>query len=196
MLRQCRLLAAGSPQIRARWPSRVRNICSVVEKSPLNDQQRISRWSLRISHDNTFLSYHRNAIIATVAGGSLIQYRQQQDRPPLAGTCLLAMGGLYMYVGSSLYVWQIFKLRKPLRLGPWTIFWGVFNASWPLVLWTLSLACLLESPPPVLLDSLRLIEDRLPSALYRTLFLDPPVRTTCSCSFVAWGVAACHAVCM
>ena len=27
----------------------------------------VSRWSARLAHDNTFLSYHRNAIIATVA---------------------------------------------------------------------------------------------------------------------------------
>ena len=71
---------------------------------------KIGRWSARLAHDNTFLSYHRNAIIATVAGCALIQYRKGEDRPPLAGAGLLAMGGLYMYIGSGLYIWQTGKL--------------------------------------------------------------------------------------
>lgn len=113
-------------------------------------------------------------MIATVAGASLIQYRVSQERPPLAGACLLAMGGLYMYVGSGLYVWQVWKLAAPLRLGKWTIFWALFNAGWPLTLWSVSLACLLDETPTVLLDGLRLIEGQLPSMLHASLFLDPP----------------------
>lgn len=150
----------------------MRSMCTAAAE--VASAQRVGRWSLRLAHDNTFLSYHRNAIIATVAGASLIQYRQNQDRPPLAGTALLTMGGLYMYVGSGLYVWQVYKLRKPLKLGKWTIFWALFNASWPLALWSVALLCLLDETPTPLLELLRLVEDRLPSALHSSLFLDPP----------------------
>jgi len=152
----------------------IRSLSSSTADEATASAQRVGRWSLRLAHDNTFLSYHRNAIIATVAGGSLIQYRVNQDRPPLAGACLLGMGGLYMYVGSGLYVWQVWKLRVPLKLGKWTIFWALFNASWPLTLWSVALACLLEEPPKVLLNGLRLIEHRLPNMLHASLFLDPP----------------------
>lgn len=84
------------------------------------------------------------------------------------------MGGFYMYVGSALYVWQVVKLRKPLMLGSATIFWAVFNATWPLALWSVSLACLLDETPHWLLEGLRRVEHMLPSALYSSLFLDPP----------------------
>jgi len=167
--------ATASAQRVGRW-SRMflaRQTCDAC-LLPIPAVERLSFCAVRLAHDNTFLSYHRNAIIATVAGGSLIQYRVNQDRPPLAGACLLGMGGLYMYVGSGLYVWQVWKLRVPLKLGKWTIFWALFNASWPLTLWSVALACLLEEPPKVLLNGLRLIEHRLPNMLHASLFLDPP----------------------
>lgn len=135
---------------------------------------KIGRWNARLAHDNTFLSYHRNAIIATVAGCALIQYRKGEDRPPLAGAGMLAMGGLYMYVGSALYVWQVLKLRVALRLSTPVVFWSLFNAAWPLGFWSVSLACILDETPTWLLDMLRRVEHRLPSALYSSLFLDPP----------------------
>ena len=87
---------------------------------------------------------HRNAIIATVAGAATLQFRKGEGRPPLAATGLLMMGGLYMYVGSTLYLWQVFKLRRGMRLGPKAIAWSVFNACWPSVLWSHSLLCLLD----------------------------------------------------
>mmetsp|Transcript_12256 Transcript_12256/g.30893 ORF Transcript_12256/g.30893 Transcript_12256/m.30893 type:complete len:104 (-) Transcript_12256:821-1132(-) len=39
-------------------------------------------WSLRLSHENTLLSWGRNAIISTVAGVALVQYRKNEGRPP------------------------------------------------------------------------------------------------------------------
>ena len=130
----------------------------------------VARWNARLAHDNTFLSYHRNAIIATVAGCGLIQYRKGEGRPPLAGAGLLVMGGLYMYVGSGLYVWQVVKLHSSLRLSSGVLFWSLFNASWPLCVWTTSLLCLLDETPAWLLEGLRSVETYLPAALHSTLF--------------------------
>ena len=149
-------------------------LAEAAPPQPSNDAQRIARWTVRLSHDNTFLSYHRNAIIATVAGCALVQYRKGEGRPPLAGAGLLAMGGLYMYVGSALYVWQVYKLRVPLRLGKWAVFWATFNAFWPVGLWSVSLACLVDETPSWLLEGLRRCEQHLPGVLHSTLFLDPP----------------------
>ena len=59
-------------------------LAEAAPPQPSNDAQRIARWTVRLSHDNTFLSYHRNAIIATVAGCALVQYRKGEGRPPLA----------------------------------------------------------------------------------------------------------------
>ena len=131
-------------------------------------------WNLRLSHDNTFLSWHRNAMIATVAGGALIQYQKGQGMTPLAGSGLLMMGGLYMFTGSFLNVYQIFNIRKPLGLSRSSIALGVFNAWWPTALWSISLACLLEETPSWLLEGLRRVEAHLPKMLHSSLFLDPP----------------------
>lgn len=48
-------------------------------------------WGLRLNHENTFLSWGRNAIISTVAGVALVQYRKAEGRPPLAAFGLLCM---------------------------------------------------------------------------------------------------------
>ena len=138
------------------------------------EQLRLTRWNLRLSHDNTFLSYHRNAIIATVAGCALIQYRKGEGRPPLAGAGLLCMGGFYMYIGSALYVWQVMKLQGSLRLGLMTRFWAYFNAAWPLCIWSVSLACLMDETPTRLIEVLRASERFLPNVLHASLFIDPP----------------------
>lgn len=80
----------------------------------------------------------------------------------------------YMYVGSALYVWQVVKLRVPMHLGSRAVLWSFFNATWPLFIWTVSLACLLDETPEWLLNMLRHAEHLLPSALHSQLFIDPP----------------------
>jgi hypothetical protein len=56
------------------------------------DTSIFSRWGARLAHDNTYLSYSRNAIISTVAGAALVQHSKAEGKPPLAGAGLLAMG--------------------------------------------------------------------------------------------------------
>ena len=98
---------------------------------------------------------HRNAIIATIAGSAIVQYDKGEGRPPLAAAGLLAIGALYMYVGSATYVWQVppprpparlhlpkpaitrasfaqtFRLRRTLGLAPANVAFGLVNAAWP-----------------------------------------------------------------
>jgi len=142
-----------------------------------HDAAKIARWNARLAHDNTFLSYHRNAIIATVAGCALIRYRKDEDRPPLDGVALLSMGGLYIYVGSGLYIWQTLKLARPLRYSRFQLGWSIFNAVWPLALWTISLQCLVDETPLWLLEGLRRAEHVLPTALRASLFIDAAALT-------------------
>ena len=184
MLRHaCRRLSSTITS-RATSPSASSLAASAVRRQPHrlmssagaeSDGARIARWSARLGHDNTFLSYHRNAIIATVAGCALINYRKGEGRPPLAGAGLLVMGGLYIYVGSGLYVWQTFKLRSALKIGPAVVLWSIFNALWPLGIWSVSLACLLDETPSWLIEGLRHSESLLPATLRSSLFIDPPV---------------------
>lgn len=92
-----RLATCGGRRLCARSQPvalRVLSARAASSSSKTVDSMKIARWSARLSHDNTFLSYHRNAIIATVAGCALIQYRKGEGRPPLAGAGLLTMGGL------------------------------------------------------------------------------------------------------
>ncbi|KAL3917242.1 MAG: hypothetical protein SGPRY_006485 [Prymnesium sp.] len=149
--------------------SLARYFSSTTEGTSINA---VSRWSLRLAHDNTFLSYHRNAIIATVAGTAMVQYRKGEGRPPLAAAGLLAMGGLYMYIGSVLYVTQTLVLRRTLELGVASVSWAIFNASWPIALWTISLVCMLDETPGWLLDSLCLVQGFFPKSLHGTFFLE------------------------
>ena len=146
----------------------------IVGRMAHSAEAKVARWSARLAHDNTFLSYHRNAIIATVAGCALIRYRKDEDRPPLDGVALLLMGGLYIYVGSGLYVWQTLKMRVALHLNKRVVRWSIFNAFWPLALWTISLQCLVDETPNWLLEGLLRTEHLLPTALKASLFIEPP----------------------
>ena len=141
---------------------------------PTADAGKIQRWGARLAIDNTYLSYSRNAIISTVAGGALIQYHKAEGKPPLAGAGLLFMGGMFMYVGSGLYVMQIYKLAGPMRLSRLAVAWSLFNAIWPATLWSISLTCMLDEYPPWLLEGLRRVEAHLPQVLHSSLFFDPP----------------------
>jgi len=108
-----------------------------------------------------------------VAGGALLQYSNGEGRPPLAGVGLLCMGGLYMYIGSSIYIAQMAKFAGPLRLGNVSVLLTCFNAAWPTVLWSVSLACMLDETPQWLLEGLRRVESHLPDVIHTSLFLDP-----------------------
>ena len=150
MLRVLSLQRAGrlSRPLRPALPLRC-NYCSRAPSPPsINSAEtasKIARWSLRLNADNTFLSYHRNAIIATVAGAAMVQYRKGEGRPPLAAACLFAIGGMYMYVGSFVYVLQAWRLRTTLSVSPAQFVLLTLHAAWPLTLWSVALTCLLEA---------------------------------------------------
>lgn len=97
------------------WTGTLARACSTQEPhasgagaahQPWNPVTRPATFT-RQAHDNTYLSYSRNAIISTVAGGALVQHHKAEGKPPLAGAGLLLMGGMFMYVGSGLYVYQV-----------------------------------------------------------------------------------------
>jgi len=77
-----------------------------------------------------------------------------------------------MYIGSLLYIGQTLVLRKTLSLGLSEVAWAVLNATWPIALWTLSLACLLDETPDWLLDCLCSVQSLLPGVLHSSFFLE------------------------
>jgi hypothetical protein len=142
-------------------------------------------WGLRLSHENTFLSWGRNAIISTVAGVALVQYRKNEGRPPLAAFGLLCMGGGYMITGSIAYVLTAVLLRHSMQLNVRDLIWISLQATWPVLVWGLSFLCMLDEEPEWLMDVLQLARLFLPSVLHDNLFLtdaeavlEPIVRLT------------------
>lgn len=79
-----------------------------------------------------------------------------------------------MYGGSCSYLWHVYTLREALGLTSLGVIGSVCNAvCWPL-LWSTSIACLLDETPSWLLEGLRRVESHLPTVLRSSLFLDPP----------------------
>ena len=134
----------------------------------------IARYSVQLAHENTYLSYSRNAIISTVAGGALVQYDKSQGRTPLAGAGMLAMGGLFMYSGTIMYIASAIRMRHALAWTRTDLTLSMLTAAWPVALWTTSLMCLIGTTPGWVLEGLRRIESHLPVELRISLFLDPP----------------------
>ena len=63
------------------------------------------------------LNWMRNALNATGLGIALIHFRREIDnRPPLGGLVLCAMGLTYSYVGSALYLRAAWQMRRTLGL--------------------------------------------------------------------------------
>jgi sulfur carrier protein ThiS len=153
--------------------------------SPERLAAQTAAWSLRLSHENTFLSWGRNAIISTVAGVALVQYRKNEGRPPLAALGLLLMGCMYMVTGSLTYIFTAVLLRDAMRLNSRDLLWISVQATWPVLVWGLSFMCMLDEEPDWLMDVLRLGRLSLPSVLHDNLFLtdaeivlEPIVRMT------------------
>lgn len=128
-------------------------------------------WSLRLNHENLWLSWGRNAIIATVAGVALVQYRKSEGRPPLAAFGLLCMGGAYMLTGSLAYVVSAVVLRHAMRLSVRDLAWISVQATWPVCVWGTSFLCMLDEEPDWLMDVLRLARRFLPSVMHDSLYL-------------------------
>lgn len=115
-------------------------------------------------HDNAYLNWIRNGLTATAVGMGFVMFRVTRDSATLSlgGICIQAMGVLYFFIGSAQYLVSAFRLQRELRITRFGSVWYVFNAAWPLLLYSTGLRCVHDMHPEWLLEFLAANVESLP----------------------------------
>eukprot|EP00043_Microstomoeca_roanoka_P009207 m.87690 g.87690 ORF g.87690 m.87690 type:complete len:216 (+) comp14514_c0_seq1:243-890(+) len=103
--------------------------------------------SLLLAHENGYLSWSRNAIIATAAGTAFYNI------DPLASAGLFGMGSLFMYSGTLQYWIHAVRLHKEARFRPYQLGMMIAVPTTIVTLWTISVISLLGQAPSYLKNS-------------------------------------------
>jgi len=133
-------------------------------------KQRASQWGLRMSIENTYLSWTRNGVIATVAGCAMIQYKvsaEHLNRMPVSGFGCLLLGCSFWCLGPINYMWSYWVVREQLAM-LWTDWaWVWFCGVGPPSLWLGSVYSFVHGAPPFVKRAMLDMDDRemLPNAL-------------------------------
>mmetsp|Transcript_60629 Transcript_60629/g.169419 ORF Transcript_60629/g.169419 Transcript_60629/m.169419 type:complete len:210 (-) Transcript_60629:193-822(-) len=126
------------------------------------EAERIARWGLRMNLENTYLSWTRNSIIATVAGCAMIQYKVKHSdvkRMPISGVGFLLLGFSFMTMGSMNYLCAYWQLRTLLKVSTPSALWIGINGLLPPTVWISSVYCFLNGAPELMVDLLETMED-------------------------------------
>jgi len=119
-------------------------------------------WGLRLSLENTYLSYARNGMISTAVACAIMQYRRDQKscdheatRPPYGAGTLVLLGGAYVWGGCWRYVRVSWALRNTLQLGPSCFGWLAAHSIGMATLWTIAVMFLFDTPFQAILETLQ-----------------------------------------
>eukprot|EP00747_Dinoflagellata_sp_TGD_P178502 gnl/TRDRNA2_/TRDRNA2_27483_c0_seq1.p1 gnl/TRDRNA2_/TRDRNA2_27483_c0~~gnl/TRDRNA2_/TRDRNA2_27483_c0_seq1.p1 ORF type:complete len:180 (-),score=0.95 gnl/TRDRNA2_/TRDRNA2_27483_c0_seq1:35-574(-) len=108
-------------------------------------------WGIRLSIENTYLSWTRNSIIATTAGLLMTQYKVDHtnlQRMPTSGAGILFLGASFMVLGPMQYIHTYWRLKTVLELTG--VDWACIglNSAWFPVIWMSSMYCFVHGAPP------------------------------------------------
>lgn len=131
---------------------------------PTTTVTRTGSHSLHLAVENAYLNWIRNGITATGLGMAFVHFRLAKDSAEfsIGGAVIHSMGAAYVALGSISYLSNAIYLRKELALTPLGKGWYVLNATWPVMMYTVGMMCILDSHPEWLLTLLAMNVDKLP----------------------------------
>lgn len=104
-------------------------------------------WSAWANCDTLHLNYMRNSLLATSVGMTMLHFRRDiEDRPPLGGLVMTALGLGYAYAGGACHLYAIARLRSTL-LSPLGTAAAAVHAVAPSFMLTTAAMCFLDRPP-------------------------------------------------
>ncbi|XP_078001287.1 transmembrane protein 160-like [Glandiceps talaboti] len=115
------------------------DVKKLEEELMAKTQQERALWILRTGHENTYLSWARNAIISCVGGYTMYG----QDQIPWnkeAALGLFLLGVTTFTIGSVSFIISSITLRKLIRLSPLFILWNCVHATISLCLFCTAIA--------------------------------------------------------
>ncbi|XP_002735211.1 uncharacterized protein LOC100369275 [Saccoglossus kowalevskii] len=111
---------------------------SVLERAAMDPnpgELSTRRWVLRTGHENVYLSWGRNSLIALV-GGTSVYMQDQIPWAKEAAVGLFLLGGISFSIGTFGYIISTIALRKTMRLTLPFVIWNCTHASISLLLFS------------------------------------------------------------
>ena len=104
---------------------------------------------IAIAHAHPRRNYMRNSLLATSVGLTMIHFRREiEERPPLGGLVMTALGLGYAFAGGACHLYAVARLRSSL-LSPLGTFAACAHAVAPPFMLSTAALCFLDRSPPV-----------------------------------------------
>ena len=100
-----------------------------------------------LTHAHPRRNYMRNSLLATSVGLTMIHFRREvEERPPLGGLVMTALGLGYAFAGGASHLYAVARLRSSL-LSPLGTFAACAHAVAPPFMLTTAASCFLDRSP-------------------------------------------------
>ena len=102
---------------------------------------------IAIAHAHPRRNYMRNSLLATSVGLTMIHFRREiEERPPLGGLVMTALGLGYAFAGGACHLYAVARLRSSL-LSPLGTFAACAHAVAPPFMLSTAALCFLDRSP-------------------------------------------------
>ena len=129
----------------SRAPARSMTTAKTAEDAAMRERER--RWAAWANADTLHLNYMRNSLLATSVGLTMIHFRREiEERPPLGGLVMTALGLGYAFAGGASHLYAVARLRSSL-LSPLGTFAACAHAVAPPFMLTTAASCFLDRSP-------------------------------------------------
>ena len=129
----------------ARAQTRSMTTAKTVDDAAMRERERC--WAAWANADTLHLNYMRNSLLATSVGLTMIHFRREiEERPPLGGLVMTALGLGYAFAGGASHLYAVARLRSSL-LSPLGTFAACAHAVAPPFMLTTAATCFLDRSP-------------------------------------------------
>ena len=129
----------------ARAQTRSMTTAKTVDDAAMRERERC--WAAWANADTLHLNYMRNSLLATSVGLTMIHFRREiEERPPLGGLVMTALGLGYAFAGGASHLYAVARLRSSL-LSPLGTFAACAHAVAPPFMLTTAASCFLDRSP-------------------------------------------------
>ena len=129
----------------ARAPTRSMTTTKTADDAAMRERERC--WAAWANADTLHLNYMRNSLLATSVGLTMIHFRREiEERPPLGGLVMTALGLGYAFAGGACHLYAVARLRSSL-LSPLGTFAACAHAVAPPFMLSTAALCFLDRSP-------------------------------------------------
>ena len=92
----------------SRVPTRSMTTTKTADEAAMRERERC--WAAWANADTLHLNYMRNSLLATSVGLTMIHFRREiEERPPLGGLVMTALGLGYAFAGGACHLYAVVR---------------------------------------------------------------------------------------